>query len=82
MVINKYCVDTYVHRYLSVLNALSFLDGGQANFFQKFLDELALCHLGGNKGTVLQINQQAVRCIGLKQRLCLISQPQIHTNQM
>lgn len=47
MVIHKYCADTDLHRYLSVLNSLSFLDDGQANVFQKLMDELAPCHLGG-----------------------------------
>lgn len=50
LVIHKYCADTHMHRYLSVLNSLSFLDDGQANVVQKFMDELALCHLGGKKG--------------------------------
>lgn len=81
MVIHKYCADTYVHRYFSVLNYLSFLDDGQANVFQKLLDELAFCHLVGEKATVPQINQQAVKCIGLIQRLCLIS-PSSHKSNV
>lgn len=56
-----------MHRYLMVLISFSFLDDGQANVFQKLMDELALCHLEGGKGTVQQINQQAVRCTGLIQ---------------
>lgn len=64
LVIHKYSADTHLHRYLSVLNSLSFLDDGKANVFLKAYGGPSSLSPGGERGRMQQINQQAVRCAG------------------